>query len=160
MFKKGIATLLTASVALIPLASDADAKTVDAHIHNKATSHDRINPQTKKQLDQAQSKSRTQFFLASQANIDFLNNTLLGKGWDFDGVAGWQCFDVVNVYWYHLYGHGLNGAYAKDIPTQNNFAGEATVHPNTPSFKAYPGDVVVFGDKYGKHGAYRDCDER
>ena len=25
----------------------------------------------------------------------------------FDGSYGWQCFDLVNVYWNHLYGHGL-----------------------------------------------------
>lgn len=40
--------------------------------------------------------------------------------------------------------------YAKDIPFQNNFTNEASVYQNTPSFKAYPGDVVVFGNSYGK----------
>ena len=33
--------------------------------------------------------------------------TLENRGWDFDGSYGWQCFDLVNVYWNHLYGHGL-----------------------------------------------------
>lgn len=24
--------------------------------------------------------------------------SLEGKGWDFDGYYGWQCFDLVNMY--------------------------------------------------------------
>ncbi|MCY1567933.1 CHAP domain-containing protein [Staphylococcus pettenkoferi] len=35
------------------------------------------------------------------------------------------------------------------MPFQNDFTNEASVHPNTPSFKAYPGDIVVFGNQYG-----------
>ncbi len=94
----------------------------------------------------------------SQVNSNPKNNTsgvlnylktIEGKGWDFDGAYGWQCFDLVNVYWNKLYGHGLRGAAAKDIPNTNNFNGEATIFKNTPTFKAEPGDLVVFSSKYG-----------
>lgn len=53
------------------------------------------------------------------------------------------------MYWYKLFGHGLKGAGAADIPNVNNFKGEATVYNNTPSFKAQEGDVVVFNRNYG-----------
>ena len=53
------------------------------------------------------------------------------------------------MYWYKLFGHGLKGAGAADIPNANNFKGEATVYNNTPSFKAEEGDVVVFNRNYG-----------
>ncbi len=76
-------------------------------------------------------------------------NELKGKGWDFDGVYGWQCFDLANMYWYKLFGHGLKGVGAADIPNANNFDGEAVIYPNTPSFKAEPGDVVIFNRSYG-----------
>ncbi len=43
-----------------------------------------------------------------------------------NGSYGWQCFDLVNVYWNHLFmGHGLKGYGAKDIPYANNFNSEA-----------------------------------
>lgn len=76
-------------------------------------------------------------------------NSLEGKGWDFDNAYGWQCFDLVNFYWYKLFGHGLKGAGAADIPNVNIFKGEATVHNNTPEFKAQAGDMVVFNRNYG-----------
>lgn len=72
-----------------------------------------------------------------------------GKGWDFDKVYGYQCFDSVNYYWYKLFGHGLKGQGAADIPNVNNFTNEAKVYQNTPSFLAKPGDVVVWNRKYG-----------
>lgn len=75
--------------------------------------------------------------------------SLEGKGWDYDGAYGWQCFDLANMYWHKLFGHGLKGAGAADIPNVNNFKGEATVYNNTPSFKAKEGDVVVFNRNYG-----------
>ena len=75
--------------------------------------------------------------------------TLEGKGWDYDLSFGWQCFDLANKYWHQLFGHGLKGAGAADIPNVNNFKGEATVYNNTPSFKAEEGDVVVFNRNYG-----------
>lgn len=75
--------------------------------------------------------------------------SLEGKGWDYDLSFGWQCFDLVNKYWHQLFGHGLKGAGAADIPNVNDFKGEATVYNNTPSFKAEEGDVVVFNRNYG-----------
>lgn len=75
--------------------------------------------------------------------------SLEGKGWDYDNEYGWQCFDLVNMQWDYLFGHGLEGDYAKDIPTENNFDGEATVHKSTEGFKAQKGDIVVFNENYG-----------
>lgn len=75
--------------------------------------------------------------------------SMIGKGYDFDGAYGYQCFDTANYYWYYLFGHGLKGNGAIDIPTWNNFKGEATVHKNTPNFLAKAGDVVVFNANYG-----------
>ena len=75
--------------------------------------------------------------------------TLEGKGWDFDGAFGWQCFDLANMYWNKLFGHGLRGQGAADIPNVNNFKGEAKVYNNTPSFKAQAGDLVIFNRNYG-----------
>ena len=74
---------------------------------------------------------------------------MVGKGYDYDNYAGWQCFDTANYYWHQLFGHGLKGNGAADIPTHNNFKGEATVHENTKSFLAKPGDLVVFNRNYG-----------
>ncbi|WP_427705187.1 CHAP domain-containing protein [Staphylococcus parequorum] len=76
-------------------------------------------------------------------------NTLEGKGWDYDDEYGWQCFDLVNEQWDYLYGHGLEGDYAKEIPTKNNFEGEATVYKNHEGFQAQAGDIVVFNDEFG-----------
>src|SRR5699024_3483128 len=70
-------------------------------------------------------------------------------GYDYDNAYGWQCFDTANYYWHQLFGHGLKGAGAADIPTHNNFKGEATVYENTKSFLAKPGDLVVFNRNYG-----------
>ena len=75
--------------------------------------------------------------------------SLEGEGWDYDGYYGWQCFDLANTYWHKLFGHGLKGAGAADIPDVNNFKGEATVYNNTPSFKAQEGDIVVFNRNSG-----------
>ena len=53
------------------------------------------------------------------------------------------------MYWYKLFGHGLKGAGAADIPNVNNFKGEATVYNNTESFKAQEGDIGVLNRSYG-----------
>ena len=50
---------------------------------------------------------------------------------------------------FHLYGHGLKGYGAKDIPYANNFNSEAKIYHNTPTFKAEPGDLVVFSGRFG-----------
>ncbi len=81
--------------------------------------------------------------------VKFLNGTI-GKQYDFDGWYGFQCFDYANIGWQQLFGHGLKGDGAIDIPTHNNFDNEATVYENTKSFKAEPGDMVVFNANYGK----------
>lgn len=81
--------------------------------------------------------------------VKFLNGTI-GKQYDFDGWYGFQCFDYANIGWQQLFGHGLKGNGAIDIPTHNNFDGEATVYENTKSFKAEPGDMVVFNANYGQ----------
>lgn len=85
--------------------------------------------------------------------LKFLNTTI-GKQYDFDGYYGYQCFDYANIGWNKLFGHGLKGESAKDIPfnaeNKANFKKEATIYENTPSFKAKPGDLVVFDEKYGE----------
>ncbi|MCD8797374.1 SH3 domain-containing protein [Mammaliicoccus sciuri] len=81
--------------------------------------------------------------------VKFLNGTI-GKQYDFDGWYGFQCFDYANIGWQQLFGHGLKGNGAIDIPTHNNFDNEATVYENTKSFKAEPGDMVVFNANYGQ----------
>lgn len=85
--------------------------------------------------------------------VKFLNGTI-GKQYDFDGYYGYQCFDYANIGWNKLFGHGLKGESAKDIPfnaeNKANFKKEATVFENTPAFKAQPGDLVVFDEKYGQ----------
>lgn len=86
--------------------------------------------------------------LTEKEAVEYIHS-LEGKGWDFDGSWGWQCFDEANMYWYKLFGHGLKGEGAADIPNVNNFKGEATVYQNTPEFKAKPGDVVIFNRNYG-----------
>ncbi|PTI10683.1 amidase [Staphylococcus xylosus] len=75
--------------------------------------------------------------------------SLKGKGWDFDGAFGWQCFDLSNMQWNYLTGGQLYGYYAKDIPFKNNFDGLATVYKNTPSFLPEVGDIFVMDEKYG-----------
>lgn len=80
---------------------------------------------------------------------------LEGNIYDFDKYAGAQCFDLANVYWHAMYQHKLDGIAAKDIPTANDFTGEAVIYNNTPEFLAMPGDLCIwskrFGiDKYGK----------
>lgn len=78
-----------------------------------------------------------------------LINSLEGKKIDFDGWYGYQCFDLANEYWDKLFGKRLAGFSAKNIPTSNNFTGDAVVHQNTESFVAKPGDLVVFNGNYG-----------
>ena len=56
---------------------------------------------------------------------------------------------MANFYWYYVTGRTLKGLYAKDIPTDNNFSGYATVYNNTPKFLPQPGDLVVWNGNYG-----------
>lgn len=73
----------------------------------------------------------------------------LGKQYDVDNYAGYQCFDYANAGWMQLFDYRLKGEGAADIPNVNNFNGVATVHQNTPEFLAKPGDLVVFNRNYG-----------
>lgn len=75
--------------------------------------------------------------------------TLEGKGWDFDGWYGWQCFDLANMYWNYISGGVLKGEGAKDIPNVNNFKGLANVYQNTADFEAQEGDIGILGSNYG-----------
>lgn len=84
-------------------------------------------------------------------------NSQIGRFIDYDGWYGFQCFDEANDYWDYLFGHGLHGDSAADIPTNEKnkeyFKTEATVYKNTPSFLAEGGDVVVFPRTFGEgHG--------
>lgn len=87
--------------------------------------------------------------LLTEAQAVAFIKSLKGNMYDFDRAYGAQCFDLANVYWNAMFRHGLKGVGAKDIPTWNDFTGEATVHANTPSFLAKPGDVVVWKPKGG-----------
>lgn len=79
--------------------------------------------------------------------------TTEGKQYDYDLYAAFQCFDYANIGWDKLFGHGLKGEGAKDIPFNSynveKFKTEATVYKNTPSFLAKPGDLVVWGAQLG-----------
>lgn len=75
--------------------------------------------------------------------------TLVGKKIDFDGHYGYQCFDLVNIYWNKLFGGSLKGQYAYQIPTHNNFKGKATVYANTDDFVAAEGDIAVLNSSFG-----------
>lgn len=72
-----------------------------------------------------------------------------GKAWNPDRAYGFQCFDTANQYWMYLFGHMLKGIGAADIPTWNNFKGEAKVYENTLDFLAKRGDLVIFNRNYG-----------
>ncbi len=143
--RKFLLTMALTSLAVLNLNAQVDAK--------EGTSKDK-SPKIQnievdhRNYDKKASKVKEEATKSSSAAMDYINS-LEGKGWDFDGYYGWQCFDLVNYYWNYLYGHGLHGDYAKDIPTENDFTGEATVYKNTPSFVAKPGDIVVFNEDYG-----------
>jgi len=84
--------------------------------------------------------------------VKYLNSTE-GKQYDFDAYAAFQCFDYANVGWVKLFGHGLKGEGAADIPFNtinlDYFKKEAKVYKNTPKFLAQPGDLVVSNRSYG-----------
>lgn len=90
-------------------------------------------------------------------NYNEFINTYNGKTFDYDGVAGVQCVDLVKMYLDKVFGIKA-GAWgnAKDyyenfnsLPLRNNFTRIA----NTPSFVPQKGDIVVWGaglgNKYG-----------
>lgn len=80
---------------------------------------------------------------------NIIQKYIIGKTFDKTNID--QCFDLASAYWHELFGHGLRGEGAADIPFKNKdyFNSEATVHVNTPEFLAKPGMVVVFNRNYG-----------
>ena len=81
--------------------------------------------------------------------VKWLNQSV-GKQYNFDKWYGFQCYDSANAGWSQLFpGERLKGYSAKNIPTENDFSGKATVYNNTESFLAKPGDMVVFNGSYG-----------
>lgn len=90
--RKWLVVLIIAFTVVAGLPSNANAKTTytaDKHVQNIATDHSQINKNTEKQLN----AKRVQTFLATQDNINFINDTLQGRGWDFDNFAGYQCIN-------------------------------------------------------------------
>ena len=90
-------------------------------------------------------------------NYDEFINTYLGKGFDYDGVAGVQCVDLAKMYLNKVFNikPGSWGN-AKDyyenynnLPLKSSFTRIA----NTPSFVPQKGDIVIWGtglgNKYG-----------
>lgn len=91
---------------------------------------------------------------AKLTRSEFLSvlNKSVGKQYDMDGFAAFQCVDYANFGWGKLFpGSHLAGKGAKDIPSTkwNDFTGKATVYKNTPNFLPQPGDLVVWGSQMG-----------
>lgn len=91
---------------------------------------------------------------AKLTRSEFLSvlNKSVGKQYDMDGFAAFQCVDYANFGWGKLFpGSHLAGQGAKDIPSTkwNDFTGKATVYKNTPNFLPQPGDLVVWGSQMG-----------
>ena len=90
-------------------------------------------------------------------NYNEFINTYNGKSFDYDGVSGVQCVDLIKMYLDKVFGIKA-GAWgnAKDyyenfnnLPLKNNFVRIA----NTPSFVPQMGDIAVFGSGLGnKYG--------
>jgi len=75
-----------------------------------------------------------------------------GKRWDFDGKYGSQCFDLFQYYNRDVVGGSfVGGVGAKDIwdTYPKNLYDKI---PNTPQGVPQPGDVMIWGSKYGKYG--------
>ncbi|MCU7557244.1 CHAP domain-containing protein [Macrococcus capreoli] len=92
--------------------------------------------------------SITQCLLTKSEAVKYARS-LIGNGYDFDGYFGWQCFDLVSMYWFRLFQAALDGEGAINIPFSNNFDGKAIVYKNTPEFLAEAGDIVVWGKGFG-----------
>lgn len=72
-----------------------------------------------------------------------------GTGVDFDKMFGYQCADLSVDYLYYVTDKQVRmWGNAKDL-INNDFKGLATVHRNTPSFLAKPGDIVVWNSNLG-----------
>lgn len=78
--------------------------------------------------------------------------TSIGKKYDFDGWYGNQCYDYANAGFNTLFpGYHLSGINAWAIASDNSalLASRSKVYPNTPSFLAKPGDMVLFPSTFG-----------
>lgn len=72
-----------------------------------------------------------------------------GTGVDFDLMFGYQCADLSVDYLFYVTDQAVRmWGNAKDL-INNDFKGLATVHRNTPSFLAKPGDIVVWNANLG-----------
>lgn len=83
--------------------------------------------------------------------LTWLKNSI-GKKYDFDGWYGNQCYDYANAGFNALFpGYHLSGINACDIASDNSalLASRAKVYPNTPTFLAKPGDMVLFPSTFG-----------
>lgn len=85
----------------------------------------------------------------------------LGRGIDFDGVYGVQCFDLANHYSVNLVGGkqflGM-GAYEIYTNFDNQPAHELYERiPNTPEFIPQKGDIMVWGTGIGEYGHVAIC---
>lgn len=90
-------------------------------------------------------------------NYNEFINTYIGKSFDYDGVAGVQCVDLIKMYLNKVFGFKPGSwGNAKDyyenfnnLPIKDSFTRIA----NTPSFIPQKGDIVVWGtglgNKYG-----------
>ena len=64
-------------------------------------------------------------------------------------VLDFSVFDVANQYWLYLFNHTLKGVGAADIPTWNDFTGEATVYKKYSKFSSASWNIVIFNRNYG-----------
>lgn len=100
-------------------------------------------------------KKTTKAKLTQKQFVNWLRQSI-GKKYDFDHWYGNQCYDYANAGWSQLFsGNPLQGLSAKNIHTDNKamLSTRATIHKNTPSFLAKPGDMVIFPSSFGQgHG--------
>lgn len=84
--------------------------------------------------------------LTQKQFVEWLRQSI-GKKYDFDHWYGNQCYDYANAGWSQLFSNNpLQGLSAKNIHIDNKamLSTRATIHKNTPSFLAQPGDMVIF----------------
>lgn len=85
-----------------------------------------------------------------QDAIKWLNNSV-GRQYNFDSYAGFQCYDYTNAYFNYMTGYRLNGLFAKNIHTDNKdtLSKVAKVTKNYDSYLPEVGEIVVFDGSYG-----------
>ena len=80
-----------------------------------------------------------------QQAINWINQSV-GKGYDFDGAYGQQCFDLVNAYAFANWGVSFRGAGAIDLQNTGVVGGFTKVS------KPEVGDIFVQKNIYGPYG--------